>query len=130
MKKITVLFLNIILVFGLAACGNTQNSESANPASQNEESTGNTMASSEAAEPDTTETTESDAAGEAESDTTANGNTLVVYFSVPKTTSSDNMNTEEENSTVVIDGEVLGNSSMWHISFRKILMKIFFVLNR
>lgn len=36
--------------------------------------------------------------------------TLVVYFSVPETTKPDNMNKEEENSTVVINGEVLGNT--------------------
>ncbi len=35
---------------------------------------------------------------------------LVVYFSVPETTSSYNMNRHEENSTVVIDGKVLGNT--------------------
>lgn len=40
----------------------------------------------------------------------AGSNTLVVYFSVPEATSPDNMNREEENSTVVINGEVLGNT--------------------
>lgn len=35
---------------------------------------------------------------------------LVVYFSVPETTSAENMNAEEEYSTVVIHGEVLGNT--------------------
>lgn len=38
------------------------------------------------------------------------GKTLVVYFSMPETTKADNMTTEEANSTVVIDGEVLGNT--------------------
>lgn len=37
-------------------------------------------------------------------------NSLIVYFSVPETTDSDNMSEEEDNSTVVIDGEVLGNT--------------------
>lgn len=37
-------------------------------------------------------------------------NALVVYFSLPETTEADNMTEEEENSTVVIDGEVLGNT--------------------
>ena len=36
--------------------------------------------------------------------------TLVVYFSMPETTTADNMTTEEDNSVVVIDGEVLGNT--------------------
>lgn len=35
---------------------------------------------------------------------------LVIYFSVPETDSPDNMNSEEEYSTVVINGEVLGNT--------------------
>ncbi len=35
---------------------------------------------------------------------------LVVYFSMPETTEPDNMTQEEANSTVVIDGEVLGNT--------------------
>lgn len=36
--------------------------------------------------------------------------TLVVYFSMPETTDPDNMTTEEANSTVVINGKVLGNT--------------------
>ena len=35
---------------------------------------------------------------------------LVVYFSLPETTNPSNMTTEEANSTVVINGEVLGNT--------------------
>ena len=51
-------------------------------------------------------TLESIAGGNAGSDS----NTLVVYFSMPETTDPDNMTVEEANSTVVIDGEVLGNT--------------------
>lgn len=36
--------------------------------------------------------------------------TLVVYFSMPETDTPQNMTREEENSTVVIDGKVLGNT--------------------
>lgn len=36
--------------------------------------------------------------------------TLVVYFSQPETNKAENMTQEEDNSTVVIDGEVLGNT--------------------
>ena len=35
---------------------------------------------------------------------------LVVYFSVPETDDPNNMTKDEENSTVVIDGKVLGNT--------------------
>lgn len=36
--------------------------------------------------------------------------TLVVYFSMPETDNPDNMTREEDNSAVVIDGKVLGNT--------------------
>lgn len=35
---------------------------------------------------------------------------LVVYFSVPETTSAESMTREEDNSVVVINGQVLGNT--------------------
>lgn len=38
------------------------------------------------------------------------GKTLIVYFSQPETSSPDDMTKEEDNSTVVIDGKVLGNT--------------------
>ncbi|MFT8329953.1 flavodoxin [Bifidobacterium psychraerophilum] len=38
------------------------------------------------------------------------GKTLVVYFSQPETSRPGNMSTDEDNSTVVIDGSVLGNT--------------------
>lgn len=42
--------------------------------------------------------------------TESSGKTLVVYFSMPETTDPNDMTVEEANSTVVIDGEVLGNT--------------------
>lgn len=42
--------------------------------------------------------------------TPSNSKILVAYFSMPETTDPDNMTTEEDNSVVVIDGEVLGNT--------------------
>ena len=35
---------------------------------------------------------------------------LVTYFSLPETDDASNMNEDEENSTVIVDGEVLGNT--------------------
>ncbi len=35
---------------------------------------------------------------------------LVVYFSMPETANAENMTTEEDNSVVVINGQVLGNT--------------------
>ena len=40
----------------------------------------------------------------------SDGSSLVVYFSQPETDKPDNMTQEEDNSTVVIDGKVLGNT--------------------
>lgn len=42
--------------------------------------------------------------------TVSDNKTLVVYFSMPETTDPDNMTQDEDNSVVVIDGEVLGNT--------------------
>ena len=47
---------------------------------------------------------------EIQSQSDTSQNTLVVYFSMPETTDSKNMTEEEDNSTVVIDGEVMGNT--------------------
>lgn len=45
------------------------------------------------------------------SETTSEGlKTLIVYFSVPETDNPNNMTQDEENSTVVVNGEVLGNT--------------------
>ena len=44
------------------------------------------------------------------SETANETNSLVVYFSQPETDKPDNMTQEEDNSTVVIDGKVLGNT--------------------
>ncbi len=38
------------------------------------------------------------------------GRSLVAYFSMPETDKPGNMTREEENSTVVVDGKVLGNT--------------------
>ena len=82
MKKIFAVLLSLILVFAFAACSNQQSVP--NTSSQTSE---NTPA------PNNT-----------------NGKNLVVYFSMPETTDPNNMTTEEDNSVVVIDGEVLGNT--------------------
>lgn len=99
MKKIAALFMSALLAFGLMACGNTQGDSSIQ---QNE----NAQAVSQA-----DETTSSvDTSVPEKEDMETEGKILVVYFSVPETDSPNNMNIEEENSTVVVAGEVLGNT--------------------
>lgn len=50
------------------------------------------------------------AAGPQEAGVPSGSRVLVVYFSVPETDDPHGMTQEEENSTVVIDGKVLGNT--------------------
>lgn len=82
MKKILAVFMSLVLVFVFVACSNQQSEP--NTSSQTSENT---------SAPNNT-----------------NGKNLVVYFSMPETTDPNNMTTEEDNSVVVIDGEVLGNT--------------------
>lgn len=96
-KKLLALLLGAALMFSLTACGNQQDNTS-KPEAPSQPS---------ATEPDASQPTEP---GSTPSQPAGDGKTLVVYFSVPETTSAENMNSEEEYSTVVIDGEVLGNT--------------------
>lgn len=91
MKKLLTILMSVILVLGLAACGN------------------NTPTSSQSTSaPEDLNQSHGEASSKPEQNLKRNA--LVVYFSVPETTSPDNMNREEEYSTVVINGEVLGNT--------------------
>ena len=87
MKKLTAFVMSLLLMATLAACGSNET---------------NTSVPSEP-ESESSATQESEAS-------TSDANTLVVYFSMPETTDPNNMTEEEENSAVVIDGEVLGNT--------------------
>lgn len=99
MKRLTSLLLGLTLLLGLAACNSVGTSESAAPSAQGTEQT-----ATPAPTPDPAPTPET-----LQSPTSA-GRVLVVYFSIPETTDPDNMTQEEDNSVVVIDGEVLGNT--------------------
>lgn len=88
MKKLFGILATIFTVSTLAACGNTENDaqDSSNSESKSESS------APVAPEPEKFR------------------KSLVVYFSMPETTDPENMTEEEENSAVVIDGKVLGNT--------------------
>lgn len=103
MKKLMSLFLVLNMLFALAACSNNQstdeNSSDSSSSVPTAESTEQPSASDEEEPSETpSEQLETDAKN------------LVVYFSMPETTDPDNMTQEEANSTVVINGEVLGNT--------------------
>lgn len=89
MKKIASIFMGLFLVMTLSAC---------------QEQTTETCSS------DSTNTNSPNQSGSATEGTQELGKTLVVYFSVPETQDPNNMTQEEENSVVVIDGKVLGNT--------------------
>lgn len=83
MKKMALLLLSFVLIFILSACSSNQN-----PADN-----------SSVAPPE-----------EPAVEQKGESKNLVVYFSMPETTDTNNMTQEEDNSVVVINGEVLGNT--------------------
>lgn len=83
MKKKALLLLSFVLIFSFSACGS------------NQDSADNSSAAPAEAPP-------IEQKGESKN--------LIVYFSLPETTVPNNMTQEEDNSVVVIDGEVLGNT--------------------
>ena len=101
-KRIISIFMSGFLALGLTACGNAQASD----VRENTQAQTSTAAETE----QNTETKGEESSVETGTEQTADGKSLVVYFSVPETTNADNMSAEEEYSTVVIDGEVFGNT--------------------
>ena len=98
MKKIVVLCLSLLLVAAMfSGCSVSPSSNHSNAGSGKKQSEENT---------ETTLSNETEGSENMGSNSTAKN--LVVYFSMPETTEPENMSREEELSTVVIDGEVLG----------------------
>ena len=95
--------MRLLMMFSLAACNSGETNTSV-------------PSETESAEPESVQTSEPESTPSSEPENeTAGGsgsNTLVVYFSMPETTNPDesSMTEEERNSTVIIDGEVLGNT--------------------
>ena len=98
MKKMISLLLALAMAFSLAACGGrpagSPNASDTPPAER----------------PGQQPEEQIPAEDQGAADPTEIGKSLVVYFSMPETTDPNNMTQEEANSTVVIDGEVLGNT--------------------
>lgn len=86
-KVISVILISIMILF-LPGCG-SKSPKSTSETSRVNENTKNPSSTS---------------------DSRKKNNILVVYFSMPETSNPDNMTREEENSTVVVDGKVLGNT--------------------
>jgi len=94
-KNLTLALALIIIVASLTGCGSKNQSQNnipqPKPSSSEQSKTTAPPAEASAANKD-------------------GKKTLVVYFSMPETTNPNTMNKEEANSTVVINGEVLGNT--------------------
>lgn len=86
MKKLLVIFLSVLMVFPLAACGNSSRNRAEDA-------------------PEESRTTAPDA--EQQDNGTDSVNILVAYFSVMET---DGVDTVAGASRVAVDGEVLGNN--------------------
>ncbi len=100
MKKLFALCLSLLLVTAMfSGCGASPSGNNPVAGSGKQQSEENT---------ETTLSNEMEDSENMDSNTTAKN--LVVYFSMPETTEPENMSREEELSTVVIDGEVLGNT--------------------
>ncbi|MHC1745683.1 MAG: flavodoxin [Negativicutes bacterium] len=94
-KTLTFALTLIIMAASLAGCGSSKNQSNNNLQPQ----------------PSSTEQTKTTSLPAEASSTNKEGKkTLVVYFSMPETANPNNMTQEEANSTVVINGEVLGNT--------------------
>lgn len=102
MKKVISMLLAFTMIFALTACGNGGDKL------QNSSKTSSSPSTESVQKPDVSDGKESTdtPVSQPESDS----KTLVVYFSMPETTNPENMTQEEANSTVVINGEVLGNT--------------------
>lgn len=100
MKKRIALCMSLFIMSAvLSACGTSHTDNmSASESNSQQSETGTEIINS----------SETEASDTMESNSTSKS--LVVYFSMPETTEPDNMSREEELSTVVIDGEVLGNT--------------------
>ena len=97
MKKTIICVLALmIMAVGFVGCGSSKGQSSNSSQSQPDN-----VAQAKPAAPTAEASPANNIAGK---------KTLVVYFSMPETTKPNNMTKEEENSTVVINGEVLGNT--------------------
>lgn len=94
MKRLIAIFLTMTLVLGLTACSGNDGEQPMDMSTP---------------EPSVSAPVETEPQTDSQPET-QDRKTLVVYFSLPETDDPNDMTEEEENSTVVIDGEVLGNT--------------------
>lgn len=116
MKKILVILLSLVLsasMLAFASCSDTPVDN--DPQTGNEQTGGDdgqdgTQPGGDEGADDNDPIEDLNAAQDTDRVHYDDASTLVVYFSLPETADADDMTTEEANSTVVIDGKVLGNT--------------------
>lgn len=99
MKKIIAVFISILLVLGLSACGRRSEGESEETSSDGE-SSGSTAVS----------TQESTEQKEQSQDEASDSRILIAYFSVPENVDTSGVDAVASASIVVKDGEELGST--------------------
>lgn len=119
MKKFLSALFCATMVFSLTACGSPASGNSSASASSNTQSTATLSEASSTSSSNVPNSSSILGSSEVSVRTpiksdgavpTKGSKTLVVYFSMPETSKTDNLTTDEENSVVVIDGKVLGNT--------------------
>ncbi|EHI97626.1 hypothetical protein CDLVIII_0913 [Clostridium sp. DL-VIII] len=107
MKKLFAFMMTCVLLFSFIGCSRTGTSSTDNskPDSSDTAKNGTDSDSSQSEAPK-----DSASSSKPTPSTEKDSKTLVVYFSMPETTDPSNMTKAEDDSTVVIDGKVLGNT--------------------
>ena len=109
MKKITAIFLSVLLVLSLAACGDSNQNTVEDIPAETEATIPTTELNDSGTEESTVEPTDNETENVETSDTAeaGSGNILIAYFSVMET---DGVDTVSGASRVAVNGEVLGNN--------------------
>lgn len=121
MRRITAIFLTAFMTLSLAACGSSQQNQSAQGIIERPQQSESTEAQGTPAEPETTvqpggngDQPEADAAENTE--VPADSNILIVYFTVPET---DGVDTVANASRVATEDGVVGNTEFIAMEIQK-----------
>ena len=109
MKKLTAIFLGLVMVASLAACGSEAPEPSEVPASGSSFGTENAAEPEEAEEPESSADTNPSETEPEAADEEGSANILIAYFTMPEDVDTDGVDAIAGASIVVRDGEAMGN---------------------
>ena len=109
MKKLTAIFLGLVMVASLAACGSEAPEPSEVPVSGSSSGTENAAEPEEAEEPESSADTNPSETEPEAADEESSANILIAYFTMPEDVDTDGVDAIAGASIVVRDGEVMGN---------------------